>query len=110
MTDVFKQTGPTQQITTTGAGAWGATAKTFGILCGAVRVYNSGPNEAQVVLADTPDIANAPAALTDTAISPAMTLPPGAERIFGPFQGQVWFNAAGVAGNMVQFTPGSTSR
>lgn len=110
MTDVFKQTGPTQQISTTGAGAWASTAQSFNILCGAVRVYNSGPNEAQVVLADTQDGAQSPAALTDTTPSQAVTLPPGAERIFGPFQGPVWFNAAGVAGNLVQFTPGSTSR
>lgn len=107
MSTAFKQSGPTQQITTTGATAWLPVALTFNINCGAVRVHNAGTAEVQILLADTQVGAQAPATLADGTPSAVMTMLPNSAEVFGPFQGPVWFNAAGTSGNTVRFTPGS---
>jgi hypothetical protein len=103
----FKQTGPTQQITTTGATAFLSSSLSFGIMAGAIRVVNIGAAAVQIILSDTQSGAQAPATLADGTPSQVMTLLPNTEKTFGPFQGTVWFNAAGTAANIVQFTPGS---
>jgi hypothetical protein len=106
MSTGFVQTGPTQQITTLGVNTWPA-ARQFSTYCGAVRVYNSGSNEAAVVVSSNLPDATSPASLSDTVPSNVISLAANTERVLGPFSGPVYFNAAGTAGNKVQFTPGS---